>query len=55
MVEETFETKFFFLLAGDRINAYEYGNSRRDRPLFVSLPLWNKTLLDCDVGAGWHD
>ena len=42
MVEETFETNFF--LSSRRPGShhvYEYGNSRRDRPLFVSLPLWN--------------
>ena len=41
MVEETFETNFFFSSRRWSHHVYEYGNSRRDRPLFVSLPLWN--------------
>ena len=41
MVEETFETNLFFSSRRWSHHVNEYGNSRRDRPLFVSLPLWN--------------
>ena len=42
MVEETSETRFSSRRWSH--HAYEYGNSRRDRPLFVPLPLWSWTL-----------